>query len=84
MEEAFEKTLCLVKPYGVQRKLIGTITNRFEERGLQLVAAKMLLVNKELAEKHYQEHKGKSFYNGLVKYITSAPTMAMVGRRTCH
>lgn len=78
MEEAFEKTLVLIKPDGVQRKLIGTIIKRFEERGLQLVAAKMLLVSKELAEKHYQEHKGKSFYNGLVKYITSAPTMAMI------
>jgi nucleoside-diphosphate kinase len=78
MEENFEKTLVLIKPDGVQRKLIGEIIDRFQNRGLQLVAAKMLLVSHELAEEHYKEHKGKSFYNGLVEYITSAPTMAMV------
>lgn len=78
MEENFEKTLVLIKPDGVQRKLIGEIIDRFQNRGLQLVAAKMLLVSRELAETHYKEHKGKSFYNGLVEYITSAPTMAMV------
>ncbi len=78
MEENFEKTLVLIKPDGVQRKLIGEIIDRFQNRGLQLVAAKMVLVSRELAETHYKEHIGKSFYNGLVKYITSAPTMAMV------
>ena len=78
MEENFEKTLVLIKPDGVQRKLIGEIIDRFQNRGLQLVDAKMLLVSFELAEEHYKEHKGKSFYKGLVEYITSAPTMAMV------
>ena len=78
MEENFEKTLVLIKPDGVQRKLIGTIINRFESRGLQLIGMKMIQVSKELAEVHYREHQGKSFYNGLVKYITSAPTIAMV------
>lgn len=78
MEENFEKTLVLIKPDGVQRKLIGTIISRFENRGLQLIAIKMLQVSREMAEIHYKEHVGKSFYAGLVEYITSAPTIAMV------
>lgn len=73
-----ERTLVLIKPDGVQRNLVGTIINRLEARGLQLVATKFLLVGEELAREHYQAHIGKSFYEGLVKYITSAPVMAMV------
>jgi nucleoside-diphosphate kinase len=73
-----EKTFVLVKPDGVQRGLIGEILSRLEKRGLQLVAAKFLQVPNSLAEKHYSVHKEKPFYDGLIKYITSAPVMAMV------
>ncbi len=73
-----EKTFVCVKPDGVQRALIGEIVKRFEQRGLTLAAAKFLAVPRELAEKHYAEHVGKPFYNGLVNYITSGPVFAMV------
>ena len=72
-----ERTLVLVKPDGVQRGLIGEIIGRLERRGLRLVAAKFIQVSQELAETHYAIHKGKPFYDGLIKYITSAPVMAM-------
>lgn len=73
-----ERTLVLVKPDGVQRGLIGEVIARFERRGLRLVGAKFMQVNLELARKHYAEHEGKPFYEGLIAYITSAPVMAMV------
>jgi nucleoside-diphosphate kinase len=73
-----EKTLVLVKPDGVQRGLIGEVISRLERRGLRLVAAKFMSVSQALAEEHYDIHKGKPFYDGLIKYITSAPVMAMV------
>jgi len=73
-----EKTFVLVKPDGVQRGLIGEILNRIERRGIKLVAAKFIQVPMELAKKHYAVHQGKPFYDGLIKYITSAPVMAMV------
>jgi nucleoside-diphosphate kinase len=73
-----ERTLVLVKPDGVQRGLIGDVITRLEKRGLRLVAAKFMTVNQELAETHYAVHKGKPFYEGLIRYITSAPVMAMV------
>ena len=73
-----EQTLVFVKPDGVQRGLIGQIITRLEQRGLRLVAAKFIAVSQELAEEHYAIHKGKPFYDGLIKYITSAPVMAMV------
>ncbi|MBU2612051.1 MAG: nucleoside-diphosphate kinase [Chloroflexi bacterium] len=73
-----ERTLVLVKPDGVQRGLIGEVTSRLERRGLRLVAAKFMAVSRELAETHYAIHKGKTFYDGLILYITSAPVMAMV------
>jgi nucleoside-diphosphate kinase len=73
-----ERSLVLVKPDGVQRGLIGEIIGRLERRGLRLVAAKFIQVRQELAETHYAIHKGKPFYDGLIKYITSAPVMAMV------
>ena len=72
-----EKTLVLIKPDGVQRGLIGTAITRLEQRGLRLVAAKFLKVSHDLAEQHYGIHQGKSFYNNLITYITSAPVMAM-------
>jgi nucleoside-diphosphate kinase len=73
-----ERTLVLVKPDGVQRGLVGEVIARLERRGLRLVAAKFMQVSKELAETHYAVHKGKSFYDGLISYIISAPVMAMV------
>lgn len=73
-----EKTFVLVKPVGVQRGLIGEVISRLESRGLKLVAAKFMRVSLELAETHYGIHKEKDFYEGLLKYITSAPVMAMV------
>jgi nucleoside-diphosphate kinase len=78
VEDLVEKTLVLVKPDGVQRGLIGEVISRLERRGLRLVAAKFMQVSRELAETHYAIHKGKGFYEGLIKYITSAPVMAMV------
>ncbi len=73
-----EKTLVLVKPDGVQRGLIGEVISRLERRGLKLQAAKFMQVSNELAETHYGIHKGKTFYEGLIQYITSSPVMAMV------
>jgi nucleoside-diphosphate kinase len=73
-----ERTLVLLKPDGVQRGLIGEVTSRLERRGLRLVGAKFMNVSQELAETHYAIHKGKPFYEGLIRYITSAPVMAMV------
>ena len=73
-----EKTFVIVKPDGVQRGLTGEIISRLERRGLKLVAAKFMAVSLELAEKHYSIHKGKPFYDGLIKYITASPVMAMV------
>jgi nucleoside-diphosphate kinase len=73
-----EKTFVLIKPDGVERALIGTIITRLEQRGLKLAGMKFLQVNTDLAEQHYAVHKGKSFYTGLIAYITSAPVVAMV------
>jgi nucleoside-diphosphate kinase len=73
-----ERSLVLVKPDGVQRGLTGEVISRLERRGLKLVAAKFIHVSQELAETHYSIHKGKAFYDGLIRYITSSPVMAMV------
>jgi nucleoside-diphosphate kinase len=73
-----ERTLVLVKPDGVQRGLIGEVVSRLERRGLRLVAARFMRVDRRLAETHYAVHKGKPFYDGLITYIASAPVMAMV------
>lgn len=73
-----ERTLVLIKPDGVQRQLMGEIIRRLEARGLQLVAAKFIRVSEDLAREHYKIHFGKSFYEGLIRYITSAPVFAMV------
>lgn len=73
-----ERTLVLIKPDGVQRGLIGEIISRLERRGLRLIAAKFVEVERSLAEEHYQIHQGKPFYDGLIAYITSSPVMALV------
>lgn len=77
-----QRTLVLIKPDGVQRGLIGEIISRLEKRGLLLVAMDFRHITKEFAESHYGIHKGKPFYDGLVKYITSAPLVAMVWEGT--
>ncbi|ANY68866.1 nucleoside-diphosphate kinase [Paenibacillus sp. BIHB 4019] len=73
-----ERTFLMIKPDGVQRGLIGEIMSRFERKGLQLVAAKFMTVSNELAQKHYEEHEGKPFYEPLLDFITSGPVFAMV------
>ncbi|HKN07087.1 MAG TPA: nucleoside-diphosphate kinase [Thermoplasmata archaeon] len=72
-----ERTLVLVKPDGVRRGLVGEIVSRFEHKGLKLVAARMLRVTPELAQRHYAEHQGKAFYPALVQHITSGPVVAL-------
>ena len=72
-----ERTFVAVKPDGVERGLVGEIISRFEKRGLKLVGLKQMQVSNDLAEKHYGEHKGKPFFDGLVKFITSGPIVAM-------
>jgi len=74
---AWERTLVLIKPDAVQRRLIGEIVGRFERRGLRIVAIKMLQIDRPLAERHYAVHKGKPFYESLLEFITSAPVVAM-------
>lgn len=73
-----ERTYVMIKPDGVQRGLIGEIVGRFERKGLKLIGAKLLQVSQEMAERHYAEHKGKDFYEPLLKFITSSPVFAMV------
>jgi nucleoside-diphosphate kinase len=73
-----ERTLIIVKPDGVQRGLIGQVLGRFEARGFKLAGLKLIQIPRELAERHYAEHKGKSFYEGLVAFITSAPVVVGV------
>jgi nucleoside-diphosphate kinase len=76
--ESVERTLVLVKPSGVARGLVGEVISRIERRGLIIRVARMLMVTKDMAERHYAEHKGKDFYDDLVEHITSAPIFAMV------
>lgn len=72
-----ERTLIIIKPDAVQRGLSGEILKRFESRGLRIVGMKLMQVPRELAEKHYAEHIGKPFFEGLVSYITSSPVIVM-------
>ncbi|WP_416149713.1 nucleoside-diphosphate kinase [Salipaludibacillus sp. HK11] len=73
-----ERTFMMVKPDGVQRNLIGEVISRFELKGYTLVGSKVLHITKELAEKHYSEHKDRPFFQKLVSFITSGPVFAMV------
>ena len=73
-----ERTFVMIKPDGVQRRLMGKIIERLESSGLKIVAMKFMKASKELAEKHYEIHKNKPFYEGLIKYITSGPVLAMI------
>lgn len=73
-----ERTLIIVKPDAVQRHLAGEIIGRFEAKGFKLVAAKFMKIPEELARRHYAVHKGKPFFEGVVKYLASAPSLIMV------
>jgi nucleoside-diphosphate kinase len=73
-----ERTFVMIKPDAIGRRLIGKVIGRYEAKGLKLVALKMQIVPKDLAKKHYAEHKNKPFYPALVEFITSGPTIQMV------
>ncbi len=73
-----QRTLVLLKPDAVQRGLIGEIAARLESRGLRFAAMKLMRVSQELAHRHYAEHAGKPFFEGLVRFVTSSPIVAMV------
>ena len=78
MEEStsWERTFVLVKPDGVLRGLVGAILGRFERAGLSIVALRMLSADRELAEKHYEGHRGKTFFGPLVDLLVSGPVVA--------
>ena len=75
---AIEKTLVLVKPDGVKKHICGEVISRFERKGLEVEAIKMIQVPEELVKKHYAEHEGKGFFKDLIAFITSGPVLAMV------
>ena len=73
-----ERTLVLLKPDCLQRRLMGRMISRFEDKGLNIIAMKMMWVTRELARKHYAEHLDKAFYPSLEQFITSGPVVAML------
>jgi len=73
-----ERTFIMLKPDAVQRGLMGEIVGRIEAKGYKPVAMKFMRIPRELAERHYGEHKGKPFFPGLIEYMTSGPVLAMV------
>ena len=75
-----ETTFIILKPDAVQRGLMGKIISRFEDKGLQVVGAKLMTIPISLAERHYESHKGKGFYAGLVKFMTSSPVLVLALR----
>src|SRR3954471_10541103 len=74
---ALERTLIILKPDAVQRNLCGEIISRFEKKGLQIVGMKLMKISPQLAETHYEAHKARPFYPGLVKFMTSSPVIVM-------
>jgi len=72
-----QRTLVLVKPDGVRRKLVGEVVRRLEQKTLDIVAMKMLTIDKDLASEHYAEHVEKPFFGELLEFITSGPVVAM-------
>jgi nucleoside-diphosphate kinase len=75
---SIERTFAMVKPDGVRRGLVGDVVKRLESKGFRIVGMKLMHISRELAERHYGEHEGKPFYEGLVSFITSGPVVAMV------
>lgn len=75
-----ETTLIILKPDAVQRGLVGRIVTRFEEKGLEIVGAKLMRISPELAAKHYESHAGKPFYAGLVRFMTGSPVVVLALR----
>ncbi len=75
-----ETTLIILKPDAVQRGLMGRILSRFEDKGLQIVGAKLMQISPQLAATHYKDHHGKPFYDGLVRFMTSAPVLVLAVR----
>ncbi|MCC9262234.1 MAG: nucleoside-diphosphate kinase [Methanobrevibacter woesei] len=73
-----QKSFVMMKPDAVARRLMGKILSRFEEKGLQIIGVKLMQIDEELAKTHYGEHADKPFFDDLVKYITSSPSLAMV------
>ena len=73
-----QKSFVMMKPDAVQRRLMGKILSRFEDKGLQIVACKLIHIDEDLAKTHYGEHAEKPFFPSLVEYITSSPALAMV------
>lgn len=73
-----QQTLILLKPDCVQRRLVGAIVQRFEHKGLRLCGLKLVQADHDLAAKHYAVHQGKPFYDSLLQFLTSGPTVAMV------
>jgi nucleoside-diphosphate kinase len=74
----YQKSLVLIKPDGVRRRLVGEILSRFEHAGFKVHAMKLVQATRETAEAHYGEHRDKKFYEGIVRYLVSAPVIAMV------
>jgi len=84
-----QTTLIILKPDAVQRGLMGRIISRLEDKGLTIIGARMMKISRDLAARHYEVHKGKPFYDGLVNFMTSSPVMvlAVYGKRaieTCR
>ncbi len=75
-----ETTLIILKPDAVQRGLMGRIISRFEDKGLQVVGCKLMQISQELAATHYEAHKAKGFYPGLVRFMTSSPVLVLAVR----
>jgi nucleoside-diphosphate kinase len=73
-----ERTLIIIKPDAVQRHLCGELVSRFEKKGFKLVAARFIRIPEDLARRHYAVHKGKPFFEGVVKYLSSSPSIVMV------
>jgi len=73
-----ERTLILLKPDAVQRRLVGDLVGKFERKGLRLAGMKLIQTPKQLAEKHYEVHKERPFYGSLISFLTSGPTVALV------
>ena len=73
-----ERSMALIKPDGVERNLIGDIISCYEDNGLKVVALKLMTASRELAEKHYAQHKGKDFFEELIAFITRSPLCAII------